>query len=256
MKNPTINPLRRSFMKKSLLSGIGLTGLMTSYAEPLKKIKLPDSLSVVFQGDSITDAGRSKESERANDFNNMGRGYAMLACAELVGGFPRTSWQLYNRGISGNKVPQLDARWQKDCLDMQPDVVSILIGVNDYWHTFTHDYKGTPSSYEKDFDALLTRTKNDRPGVKLIIGEPFALKEGSAIKKIEKWYPEFYEYQKAAKSVSDKHGAAWIPYQKIFDEACDTTSYAHWSGDGVHPSFAGAHLMAKSWMEAFGSLYK
>lgn len=244
-------------MKKSLLSGVGLTGLMTSYAEPLAKdIKLPDSLSVVFQGDSITDAGRNKESEKANDFHNMGRGYAMLACANLVGGFPQTSWQLYNRGISGNKVPQLDARWEKDCLDMQPDVVSILIGVNDYWHTFTHDYKGTPSSYEKDFDALLEKTKSNRPGVKLIIGEPFALKEGSAIQKLEKWYPEFYEYQKAAKRVSDKHKAAWIPYQKIFDDACKKASYDYWGPDGVHPSFAGAQLMAKSWIEAFTSLYK
>ncbi len=244
-------------MKKSFVTGVGLTGLMTSYGGSLdKKLKLPTSLSVVFQGDSITDAGRNKESEKANDFHNMGRGYAMLACAELVGGYPQTSWQLYNRGISGNKVPQLDARWEKDCLNMQPDVVSILIGVNDYWHSFTHDYKGTPTSYENDFDALLTRTKDNRPGVKLIIGEPFALPEGSAIKKIAKWYPEFYEYQQAAKRVSDKHGAIWIPYQKIFDDACKTAECSHWSHDGVHPSFAGAHLMAKSWMEAFSSMYK
>ena len=95
-------------MKKSLLSGVGLTGLMSSYAEPLAKdIKLPDSLSVVFQGDSITDAGRNKESEKANDFHNMGRGYAMLACANLVGGFPQTSWQLYNRGNQRKQSPAI-----------------------------------------------------------------------------------------------------------------------------------------------------
>jgi len=257
MKNPNTNPARRSFMKKSIATGVGLSGILSGYGHSMdKKIKLPSTLSVVFQGDSITDAGRNKESEKANDFRQMGNGYAMLACAELVGGFPQSSWKLYNRGISGHKVPQLDARWERDCLNKEPDVVSILIGVNDYWHTFTHDYQGTPESYEKDFDALLAKTKRNRPGVKLIIGEPFALKEGSAIQKIEKWYPGFYEYQKAARRVSDKHGAAWIPYQKIFDDACKTTPYSYWSGDGVHPSFAGSHLMAKSWIEAFSSLYK
>ncbi|XOV94625.1 MAG: SGNH/GDSL hydrolase family protein [Bacteroidota bacterium] len=256
MKNPIQFSSRRSFVKKSLLTGAGVAGLVKGYSHTeAKKVKLPSELTVVFQGDSITDAGRNKESQKVNDFRNMGYGYAMLACAELMGGFPQTKWSLYNRGISGHKVPQLDARWDKDTLDMKPDVVSILIGVNDYWHTFTHDYKGTVESYEKDFDALLKRTSDSQPGVKFIIGEPFALKEGSSIQKLPNWYPGFYEYQKAAKRVADKHQAAWIPYQQIFDEACEKAPFDYWGPDGVHPSFAGCQLMAQSWLKQLKNLY-
>ncbi len=252
------SPSRRSFMKKSMFSGAGLTGLVHVYGRDQSEVPKPDfpgAATVVFQGDSITDAGRDKESTKANDFRNMGYGYAMLACAELMGGYPKTSWKLYNRGISGHKVPQLDARWDRDCLDLKADVLSILIGVNDYWHTFTHDYKGTVDSYERDFDALLKRTSDSLPGVKFIIGEPFALKEGSAILKLKDWYPGFYEYQKAAKRVATKHKAAWIPYQQIFDNACKKAPYDYWGPDGVHPSFAGCQLMAQNWIEAFKSLY-
>ncbi|CAN0255658.1 unnamed protein product, partial [Chrysoparadoxa australica] len=160
-----------------------------------------------------------------------------------------------NRGISGNKVFQLSDRWDKDCLDLKPDVVSILIGVNDYWHTFKHGFEGTAASYEQDLDALLKQTKEASPNVKIIIGEPFALKDGSAIKEIKNWYPEFLKYQAAAKSIAQKHQTAWIPYQKIFDDASKNVPSSHWSGDGVHPSFAGSHLMAKSWVKAFNSLY-
>lgn len=253
-KNPSSRN-RRSFMKKSVLSGAGIVGVVEAYSQGLGDPKAPISGTILFQGDSITDAGRDKASMEANDFQSMGLGYAVMASAGLIGGFPGENWKLYNRGISGNKVPQLDARWDEDCLNLKPDVVSILIGVNDYWHTFTGDYKGTVASYEKDYDALLTRTKASLPNVKFILGEPFALKEGSAIRKIKKWYPNFYEYQAAAKRVAEKHQTAWIPYQQIFDDACMQAPYDYWGPDGVHPSFAGRYLMAKSWVETYMSLY-
>lgn len=257
MKNPFPNTPRRSFIKKSALSAIGLTGLVSANSQiKLSKMKLPEQLTVVFQGDSITDGGRNKESQKANDFENMGGGYALMASAELMGGFPQTDWKLYNRGISGNKVYQLSDRWDKDCLDLKPDVVSILIGVNDYWHTFKHGFDGTAASYEQDLDALLKRTKKALPGVKIIIGEPFALKEGSAIREIDNWYPEFLKYQTAAKNISKKHQTAWIPYQDILNKASKDVPQAHWSRDGVHPSFAGCHLMAQGWVGAFNSLYE
>ncbi len=257
MKNPFSNTPRRSFIKKSALSAIGLTGLVAGNSQPVpRKMKLPEHLTVIFQGDSITDSGRKKDSEKANDFGGMGRGYASMASAELMGGLPNTQWDLYNRGISGNKVNQLADRWDKDCLDLKPDVVSILIGVNDYWHTFKHGYEGTPSTYENDLDVLLSRTKKALPGIKIIIGEPFALNEGSAIKKDENWNPaDFLKYQSAAKNISNKHKTAWIPYQKIFDDASKEVKQTYWSGDGVHPSFSGSYLMAQNWVKALKSLY-
>jgi lysophospholipase L1-like esterase len=86
------------------------------------------------------------------------------------------------------------------------------------------------------------------PDVQFVIGEPFFLKEGSAI-VAESWIPEFYRYQKAAKMIAREFGAAFIPYQSIFDEALNEVPATYWAEDGVHPTLAGCHLMAQAWLE-------
>ena len=91
--------------------------------------------TILFQGDSITDAGRDKKNEIANNQKSFGRGYAWMAASQLLISKPAHAFTIHNRGISGNKVHQLDARWQKDCIDLKPDILSILIGVNDIWHS-------------------------------------------------------------------------------------------------------------------------
>ena len=100
---------------------------------------------VLFQGDSITDAGREKEKQLPNSAWSFGNGYAMLAAANMLNSMPEKELVIYNRGISGNKVYQLAERWDADCLDLKPAVLSILIGVNDYWHTRNGSYNGTVS---------------------------------------------------------------------------------------------------------------
>src|SRR5262245_48300893 len=98
---------------------------------------------ILFQGDSITDAGRDRTRREVNDGQALGRGYAYLASARLLADHPRLGLMLWNRGISGNRVPDLLARWQEDCIDLQPNLVSILIGVNDLWHKFDGRYTGS-----------------------------------------------------------------------------------------------------------------
>jgi len=207
---------------------------------------------VLFQGDSITDAGRDRGREgNANDTRALGTGYALLTGAALLANHPEAKLTIYNRGISGNKVFQLAERWDKDCLALKPDVVSILIGVNDIWHKLDGKYDGTIEVYERDYRALLERTKQELPGVKLVLCEPFVLRCGAVN---EKWFPDFDGYRAAAKRVASAFDAVFIPFQTTFDEAVRTTTPAYWAGDGVHPTLAGAPLMAQTWLQAVSTI--
>ena len=246
---------RRSFFKQTaVLSAAGMI-LPACESTPLKQVQIPERLRILFQGDSITDANRDRSSIQSNDFlKGMGNGYALLAASNLLVDYPTTDWHYYNRGVSGDKVFQLSDRWEKDCLDLQPDVLSIHIGVNDFWHTLTHDYKGTVETYEKDFLKLLERTQTNFPKIKFIIGEPFVVLGGTSI-DTEAWIPTFRAYQKAAADIATQMGATFIPYQQIFDAAVANQGVAYWCPDGVHPSLAGSALMAKAWIEALHKAY-
>lgn len=246
------NNSRRSFLKKAALGTIAAISIPEILSASMvkaksKKLELLKGQSILFQGDSITDAGRNKEDNGFNNARVLGTGYAMLAGAALLEKYASLELKVYNKGISGNKVFQLADRWDKDCLEIKPDVLSILIGVNDIWHKLNGQYNGTVEIYRKDYIALLERTKKALPNVKLIICEPFAVKDVKAVD--DKWYPEFYDYQKAAREISDQFDATFIPYQAIFDEAQEHAPGAFWTGDGVHPSLAGAQLMAQAWLK-------
>jgi len=205
---------------------------------------------VLFQGDSITDAGRSREhAKEANSQPAMGTGYAWLAASGLLVDRAGEDLKIFNRGISGHKVFQLADRWEKDCLALEPDVLSILIGVNDIWHARGGNYDGTVEIYERDYDALLARTRTALPDVELVICEPFVLRCGSIT---DDWFPEFDEYRAAARRVADAHATTWVAFQKAFDEAVLYAPPEHWAKDGVHPSSAGAALMAQTWLRAVG----
>lgn len=254
MKDNTKSTSRRNFIRSASLASAGILGAQALQAETMfsKPQNLPKQLTVLFQGDSITDAGRDRSHYYPNDARGMGTGYVLDIVSQLMGNNPDTGWTCYNRGISGNKVYQLAERWQDDCLQLQPDVLSILIGVNDFWHMINGNYAGTASIYDQDLRRLLDRTLKVYPDVKLILGEPFAVKGGTAI--TDKWHPGFYDYQKAAAKIAKDYNAVWIPYQKVFDDALKTAPVAYWCPDGVHPSIAGAFLMAKAWLKGFESI--
>jgi lysophospholipase L1-like esterase len=244
---------RRSFIKKAALGTVAAISIpeILSAAMPrenIKGIKLLKEQAILFQGDSITDSGRNKEDSGFNTARNLGSGYPLLAGAAILNKYEALNLKIYNKGISGNKVFQLAERWDKDCLEIKPDVLSILIGVNDIWHKLNGTYNGTAEIYRNDYIALLERTIKALPNVKLIICEPFAVKGVKAVD--DKWYPEFLDYQKAAKDIARQFRATFIPFQSIFDEAQKRAPGSYWTGDGVHPSLAGAQLMAKAWMKA------
>jgi lysophospholipase L1-like esterase len=243
---------RRSFISSAAaISATAAAGIRTAVAAPAPTGPLvkPNAI-ILFQGDSITDAGRSRpDADKPNHQQALGNGYAWLAASQLLVDRPGDNLKIFNRGISGHKVPQLAARWQKDCLDLKPDVLSILIGVNDIWHGLNGKYDGTPATYERDYLALVESTLKALPDVKLIICEPFVLRCGAVN---DTWFPTFDAYRAAAKKVAETFHAAFVPFQTMFDEAVKLAPPAHWAGDGVHPSASGAALMAHTWRKAIG----
>lgn len=256
MKNNIKSTDRRNFIKSASLASAGLLGFHAMQARvnlPKTPLKVPGKLTVLFQGDSITDAGRDRGHYYPNDVRGMGHGYVLNIVGRIMADNPKTDWTVYNRGISGNKVYQLADRWNDDCLQLQPDVLSILIGVNDFWHALNDRYDGTVKVYDRDLRKLLDDTLKKFPDLKLILGEPFAVKGGSAI--TDKWFPEFDAYREAAAGIAKDYNAVWIPYQEVFDKALETAPASYWCPDGVHPSMSGTCLMADAWIKGFESIY-
>lgn len=254
-----MNTDRRSFITKSLLAAgaltqLGQTAFGNTFAKPApgrkkrpKAISIEKNTVILFQGDSITDAGRDRNRLGPNDTNAFGNGYAMIAASTLLEEFAEKDIQLLNRGIGGHKVPQLQQRWQADTLDLKPHILSILIGINDYWHKRNGQYEGSAEAFKSQYRQLLQTTLAALPQVKLIIGEPFAVKN---VKHVDdSWFPELSAYQAATKELAEEFNAIFIPYQQLFDEAEKRAPGTFWTSDGVHTTLAGANLMAKAWLQ-------
>lgn len=246
---------RRRFFKNSVGGSLALASIpaiVSSCISPDKKGEsiISENDTILFQGDSITDAGRNRRRELPNDNRSFGTGYAFIAASGLLRDMAGENLTIYNRGISGNKVYQLAERWQKDCLGLKPNILSILIGVNDYWHKRNGNYDGTPEIYENDYRKLLKQTLDELPGVKLVICQPFILTNTSAVD--ESWVKPFSRYQEIAKTLAGEFETIWVPFQKVFDEALNAAPATFWTGDGVHPSMAGCQLMAEAWLKSIG----
>jgi len=244
---------RRSFIKNTAVASLATVGLpqIVSAALPansVKKVQLDKNDIILFQGDSITDWGRDHNKSTPNDTGSLGTGYVLLTAGHLLLKNPEKNLQIYNKGISGNKVYQLAERWDTDCLAIKPNVLSIHIGVNDFWHTLTNGYTGTIDTYITDYHKLLDRTKQALPDVKLVICEPFAVKGVKAVD--DKWYPTFDLFRKAARDIADEYNAAFVPFQSVFDKALESAPGSYWTLDGVHPAIPGEALMAQAWMKA------
>ncbi|MCU0796151.1 MAG: SGNH/GDSL hydrolase family protein [Akkermansiaceae bacterium] len=245
---------RRQMLSSSTAAAAATLATLGSSPQALAQSPAPalgKGSVILFQGDSITDAGRNRNEEgKANSNAMLGQGYPFHLAGQLLADHGPLGLSIYNRGISGNKVPDLDARWQKDCLDLKPALVSILIGVNDIWHKLNGRYKGTPETYRDGFAALLEKTRKALPDVRLVICEPFVLRCGAVN---DKWFPEFDQRRAFAAQVAKQAGATWVPFQEAFDAALKTgTEPAYWAADGVHPTLAGHALMAKTWRTAVG----
>jgi len=207
----------------------------------------PGPLTVLFQGDSITDNGRNRTAADPNTTAQLGGGYPYLIAAGTLAAEPARGLRFFNRGISGNKVPDLTARWDADTLALKPDVLSILVGVNDFWHRLLNGYTGTVTDYEQQYGELLRTTRAALPAARLVVLEPFVLRTGSVDGR---WFPEFDTRRAAAARVAHAAGATFIPLQAMFDRLTRGTPPAYWAADGVHPTPAGHAAIARAWRDA------
>ena len=204
---------------------------------------------ILFQGDSITDTGRNRRATGENDASALGNGYPLIAAAHMLRAHPDSGLRIFNRGESGNRVPDLQARWAADTIALKPDILSVLIGVNDIWHKLMGQSKGTVAEYETEYNALLDGTKRALPLVRLVILEPFVLMTASVNAS---WFPEFDERRAAAARVAQRVGAAFIPLQSMFTQLARTAPPQYWLMDGVHPTIAGHAAIADRWREVVG----
>ncbi|MCC8408308.1 GDSL-type esterase/lipase family protein [Mucilaginibacter sp. UR6-1] len=243
---------RRSFLKTTALlsAAAGMPSLLK--ADGLTQTeKLPTDLNILFQGDSITDGNRTRD----NDWNHiMGHGYAYLISSRLWFDHPERKFHFFNRGVSGNKVVDLAKRWQTDTLDIKPDVLSILVGVNDVLAMLRGQKGFTADNYETDYRSLLKQTTEALPSVKLVIGEPFVLPVGNVQKMWDQWHTETSKRAEVAKQLAREFNAVFVPYQQAFNNALKKAPADYWIWDGVHPMPAGHELMAREWLKAIKGL--
>ena len=206
-------------------------------------------MKILFYGDSITDMGRDRESE--HPAFKMGIGYPNFIAGELHFNEPNR-YEIVNRGISGNRIVDLYARIKVDVWNHNPDVLSILIGVNDVWHEWSVQNGVEIERWEKVYRMLIEDTKKQLPDLKIIICEPFIL-EGEATDGEERWkkFLEVKDYAKVAKKIAEDYGAYFVPLQDKFDEAAKKYGVENYLYDGVHPAPAGAKLIATEWMKVF-----
>ncbi|WP_339275698.1 SGNH/GDSL hydrolase family protein [Paenibacillus sp. FSL W8-0426] len=201
---------------------------------------------ILFQGDSITDGGRSRNDD-PNHF--LGHGYAYLISSKLGMELAGKQPIFYNRGISGDRASDLYARWNEDTISLKPELLSILIGVNDLWRTMKGEASGITDRFERAYRHLLEETREVLPDTGLVLMEPFILNTGAPAEQWDVWERKMAAYQRIVAGLAEEFGAVFVPLQQVFDVALKQADAAYWLWDGVHPTAAGHELMARQWLK-------
>lgn len=195
--------------------------------------------TILFQGDSITDAGRSRDND-----NDRGTGYPTLVSAELGFKYPG-EYKFINKGISGNRIVDLYARIKCDFINIKPDYLTILIGINDVWHELGNRNGVDNDKFFRVYCDLIEEIKTMLPEIKIFILEPFVLKAAATEGAYGVFKKETALRAESAKKVAEKYGLTFIPLQEKFNEAEKKANASYWLADGVHPTAAGHELIAK-----------
>ena len=206
-------------------------------------------MRILFYGDSITDAGRDRET--TYEPAGYGNGY-VKEVVNALNAENAEKYDLINRGISGNRIVDLYARIKADCWNHKPDVLSILIGVNDVWHEISGGNGVELDRFEKVYRMLIEDTLKKLPNVKILLCEPFVLQGCATVDDGDKWqrFLEVYAYASVVKKLAEEYGLYFLPLQeKLSQEA--KGNEAEYLADGVHPAAAGAKLIADEWLKAF-----
>ena len=205
------------------------------------------SYKILFQGDSITDSGRMIAPTAGFPDHGLGPGYPSIVTGKLQLAYPQMEFENSNRGISGNNIYHLYSRWRRETLDLAPDMLSLLIGINDSsLETRTIGYGKDPLSFGEVYRALLAWCRKVDPDIRFVLLEPFLL---PANEEHFTWLPALKDRQAELREIAREFDAVFIDLQRIFDEACQVKPREFWTADGVHPSLPGHHLIANAWCE-------
>ena len=204
-------------------------------------------MKILFQGDSITDVGRNNHS---GSLIPIGQGYACLIASRLGADEPG-KYEFVNLGISGNRIVDVYARIKCDCWNHEPDLLSVLIGVNDVWHEFGGKNGVEADRFYNVYKMLVTDTQKRLPSIKMILMEPFVLKASATEGAWEQFRGETELRAAAVKQIAGECGVTFLPLQAMFDKAAETVPASVWLGDGVHPTPAGHQLIADACIKAF-----
>ena len=200
---------------------------------------------ILFQGDSITDGNRYKDPSQAWDLNHqIGHAYPYVIAAELGARYPLSRLVFRNRGVSGDSVAKLFARWRQDTLALKPDVLSVLVGINDQG-----EYGSGPERFERVYRMLLDEAREDNPSVRFVVMEPFALPVGHYAEEWAVKREKLSAYRSACRRVAADYGAIFVPLQEKFEALCRLREASYWIWDGVHPTEAGHGIIAREWMD-------
>lgn len=209
---------------------------------------------ILFQGDSITDCGRNRE-----QIGSMGTGYAFMVKGQLGAECP-DEYEFINKGISGNRIVDVYARIKQDIINLKPDYMSLLIGVNDVWHELNWCNGVSAEKFEKIYDMLIGEVLEALPDLKIMLLAPFVL-EASATTATEEEPDRWDNFRTevplraaAAERIAKKYGLPLITLQDKFDEACKQAPASYWLADGVHPTPMGHWIIKNEWLKAFHKL--
>ncbi len=204
--------------------------------------------TILFQGDSITDMNRDRCSDE-----NRGVGYPTMVSGYM--GVQRPGEFLFlNRGIGGDRVIDLLARVKADILNLKPDYMSILIGINDVWRKYDAGTGMDVKWYEHYFDLLIGQIKEALPNVRIMILEPFVLKASATQAHWDDFRADTEKHATVAKAIAKKHGLVFVPLMERFDQAQMLAPAEYWLYDGVHPTAMGHEIIKRAWLEAFEQL--
>ncbi len=208
--------------------------------------------TILFQGDSITDGNRGRT---ADPNHILGHGYVFIIAAKYGAQFADRDLTFVNKGISGNRVADLADRWDADTFAVKPDVLSILIGINDIYQALTHNQPFSAPEVEAQYDQLIARSLAKNPSIRLILGEPFVLNVGMIAKDSDHWNKSVKAMDKAVGRLAAKYHVPVVRYQRVFTEAAKSAPADHWIWDGIHPTYSGHQLMADEWIRVYNNFY-
>ena len=203
--------------------------------------------TILFQGDSITDAGRSRTSIGPNSPDGMGYGYPKLVMDSLLEKYPEHHLQFYNRGVSGDRIRDLEYRWGDDTLSLQPGILSILVGINDTINFVLLGMGTSPEEYWKVYRKLLANTLETSPFTRFILCEPFLLKTGEVT---DEWTTDNKQRRNIVRMLAEDFNAIFVPFQAALNLAAQEVPAHLLLDDGVHPTPRGYRVLADCWLKA------